>query len=530
MPDRSLSKSMMDSEFPDEIKQVLRADAAEPYPDPRLGIAVTPKQTQSTVAHPLVTIGDSLSHGFQNGAIFNTKYSWPAIVAWEMGITEFRIPTYNGFGGLPINIEWLLHRMEREYGHEVQWWELAPALFTVRHLMDQVEDWWERGRGTVLPPSRGILHNLSVYGFDARDILSYTAAYAHKRIKADRRRDGFVKQIVQNDQHIAALNVMHSAVNAKGKALSPLEAAQELGKDGIGTLVVMIGANNALSTVLRLNVTWSGDHYQDLTKKNDYSIWLPSHFEAEFKEIIKACKTIKADRIIFANVPHVTIAPIARGVARKYEPGSRYFPYYTRPWITDTQFDTKEDPHLTANQARAIDSAIDMYNQTIASAVKAARQQGHDWYLLDLCGTLDRLATRRYIDDPMARPAWWTPYELPGPLAALVPPVSTGFFNSNKEGRLRGGIFSLDGVHPTTVGYGIIAQEVINVMQGSGALFTWGNGTSPRTGPINVDFVRLLKHDTLMSDPPTSLDSSMKTIGWIDETMDLFTSLLPRNR
>ena len=38
------------------------------------------------------------------------------------------------------------------------------------------------------------------------------------------------------------------------------------------------------------------------------------------------------------------IATIARGVARKVRPGSRYFPYYTRPWIADEDFDINSDP------------------------------------------------------------------------------------------------------------------------------------------------------------------------------------------
>ena len=42
--------------------------------------------------------------------------------------------------------------------------------------------------------------------------------------------------------------------------------------------------------------------------------------------------------------------------------------------------------------------------------------------------------------------------------------------------------FSLDGVHPTTVGYGIFAQEVIRVMRRAGVEFRLPNGT-PRPDP-----------------------------------------------
>ena len=32
-----------------------------------------------------LTIGDSLTHGFQSGAIYNTRLSWPMMVAYEIG-------------------------------------------------------------------------------------------------------------------------------------------------------------------------------------------------------------------------------------------------------------------------------------------------------------------------------------------------------------------------------------------------------------------------------------------------------------
>ncbi len=96
---------------------------------------------------------------------------------------------------------------------------------------------------------------------------------------------------------------------------------------------------------------------------------------------------------------------------------------------------------------------------------------------------LDRLATRRYIESPWARPTWWTPYELPPALPRLDPVPSTRFFRSGPEGRTEGGLFSLDGVHPTTIAYGIVAQEVIKVMELAGVGFLTRDGQpAGRTG------------------------------------------------
>ncbi|HEV2349232.1 MAG TPA: hypothetical protein VG028_05230 [Terriglobia bacterium] len=48
----------------------------------------------------------------------------------------------------------------------------------------------------------------------------------------------------------------------------------------------------------------------------------------------------------------------------------------------------------------------DQYYDYITQAVWDARGAGLDWYLFDLAGLLDRLASRRYLLDPAARPAW----------------------------------------------------------------------------------------------------------------------------
>ena len=95
---------------------------------------------------------------------------------------------------------------------------------------------------------------------------------------------------------------------------------------------------------------------------------------------------------------------------------------------------------------------------------------------------LDRLATRRYIESPWARPPWWTPYELPEQLRDSIrcpTPASSG----PGGGRTDGGLFSLDGVHPTTIAYGVLAQEVMKVMELAGVAFLGRDG-KPRAGPV----------------------------------------------
>jgi hypothetical protein len=332
---------------------------------------------------------------------------------------------------------------------------------------------------------------------------------------------------VQNSSERAALRVYPMAVDPK---MTVFAAAAALGAEvgdaeaGIETLIVFLGANNVLPSVVQLKVAWSGDDYADPAAKGAYTVWRPSHFDAELQEVAEQVRQINARHVIWCTVPHVTIVPLAHGVGGgKVALGSRYFPYYTRPWITDAQFTPTRDPHLTADEARAVDCAIDQYNDAITDVVRKARgdqDQPRDWYLLDVAGILDRLAQRRYIDDPLARPSWWTPYPLPPQLDALSPRPDSQFISSDGTRRDRGGLFSLDGVHPTTVGYGILAQEFIKVMHLAGVEFRNPDG-SCRPGTPAVDFGRVIRRDTLVTTPPAVIDSSLGIVSWADEALDV---------
>jgi hypothetical protein len=515
---------------PDDV--VITTTSREPVSDPTLGISVELTRGGEP-PHRLVTIGDSLFHGFQSGAVFHTDLSVPSIIAYELGwLDQFRYPVYGGPGGLPLNIELLLRELEQRFGTRLDWWEVPLALFGARQWMDEVEDYWERGPGSAISQVTAIKHNLAMYGWDLRDALEVTARISQDRLGHPK--DDLIQQIVENDSQRAALRVYPTAPEA-ALSLTMFTAAAQLGADtaggqadhGIETLVVFLGANNALATVTQLLAVWSDDGYDDLDRKGTFTIWRPTHFSAELNKVAEQVRTISACHVIWCTVPHVTVPPIARGVGPKIEPGSRYFPYYTRPWISERDFDLRQDPHLTSQEVRAIDSAIDQYNDAIVDVVSAARTAGVDWYVYDVAGLLDRLAQRRYIDDILARPPWWQPYPLPPELQALTPVLDSRFLTGDGGGgRATGGLFSLDGVHPTTVGYGILAQELITVMRRAGVEFRLPNGAA-RPDPVTVDFTRLIRRDTLITRPPQNLTSGLGILGWADEALDFTRRSLP---
>src|SRR5215471_2997606 len=440
--------------------------------------------------HPLVTVGDSLTHGMSSAAVFRTDLSWPALVARSLG-AGFVVPAYGGpLDGLPLNLEKLLRDLQDRFGDTLNLRETIRLPLALHSLADANEDYWERGDGSRPPRTDLRYENVGIYGWDVRDCLSSTTARAMARIASHPPHDDLLGAKPDNDNDIAAASVLAPF----GSAAAQIDAAASHGHDGgIGTLVVVLGANNALGSVVRKSVVWSGPQFQDLDQKGAYTVWNPVHFQAEYAELARQLLPIPARRVLLATVPHVTVAPIAAGVnpanpGKKWREGSRYFPYYTDPWIAENDFRPDKHRHITHQQARAIDSAIDQYNDIIQDHIRRARAGGRDWHLVDLCGILDGVAYRRYLADPAARAGQqaWQPYPLPAPIADL----DTRFNRSDETGRLQGGLFGLDAVHPTTVGYGIIAQSVLDVLSAAGI---------PNPG---IDFTQLLAQDTLNSSPP----------------------------
>ena len=167
---------------------------------------------------------------------------------------------------MPLNLEYILRDLEHRYGADISPWELPLALFRARQVMDEIEDYWERGPGATAPVIAGFNHCLAVYGWDLRDALSRTAKSCETSIATPN--DSLLDQIVENNGARAALRV-YPRWNERTRTMTLLDAAAALGEDraagedhGIETLVVFLGSNNALRTVTDLSVKWSGRRLQ----------------------------------------------------------------------------------------------------------------------------------------------------------------------------------------------------------------------------------------------------------------------------
>ena len=332
-----------------------------PVTDPTLGVHVA-APTRRRWAHRLVTLGDSLTAGFQHFALFATATSWPALVAEQLGVDLAFPDLTRGPGGYPLNLEQVVRTLGRS--------PVATVAGTAAYLR-LVKHYYTRGPGSVPPDEHGRRNeNLAVWGWDLRDVLERTAASERARIGGP----GW-SPLVEDANARAAVTVLNSSRDAAGRALTPVQAARALGEDpgGIETLCVWLGSNNVLRSVVDLRTTLSGPGFRDLAAKQRYTVWTVADFTAELDALVRQVAAVDADHVLWATVPHVTIPPISHGLGGPLPECGRYFRDYARPWEDEGSFDPDVDAHLTGYQAWAVDTIVDGYNRALERVVEQAR-------------------------------------------------------------------------------------------------------------------------------------------------------------
>jgi len=453
--------------------------------------------------HLLVTLGDSLTQGFLSGAVHRTELAYPVWVAAALGRREqFTVADFRGEGGLPLNLERLLRKISAKMGKTLEWWDRVPALARAQAILDAVDGYWERGRGALPLAQPAPHHNLSVWGFELLDALTLSESACRRALPKPHA--DLSRQIPEMAMYRTARRVLNPSFAPESADWTALDCAGHLAEEGgIENLVVALGTHNALGAMTSLAVrpSESADLHR-LAHERECNLWRPEHFATLFARLADEVDALGAARVFVATVPHVTIAPVTRGVSPNGGyPRDGYFEYYTRPWIWDDEFDPGAHPHLTGDAVRAVDRCVDAYNETIRREAAARR-----WHLFDVCALFDSIAFRRHRGQP--------PFKWPRALTVAVkanPRLSylsngngavhldTRFLRTDPErpGWLRqGGLFSLDGIHPTTIGYGLIADLLLKTMKQAGA--------APKSAEI--DWRAVLAADTLINDPPALLD------------------------
>jgi hypothetical protein len=197
------------------------------------------------------------------------------------------------------------------------------------------------------------------------------------------------------------------------------------------TIVAWIGNNDALGAVLAANP----------------ALLTPvSQFQADYAALLDRLAATGATLVV-ANIPNVTVIPFltsAEKVAAEFGlpltvieqvlgigPGDFVTPD-ALPFIEQILMGKIAGPLpssviLTAAQIAQIDAAVNSYNAIIASEA-----QSHGAALVDIHGLLDLIHAHGVVENGQR--------------------LTSDFL---------GGVFSLDGVHPTNTGYAIVADEFI---------------------------------------------------------------------
>ena len=285
-------------------------------------------------------------------------------------------------GGHPIDLERVMRRLTRRYGSDVRGLEWPLAAKTIADIVDDVEDYYERGAGDEHTPHPGdveYFYNTSVRGFDVADAWKLTPAICRQEIaKANKKsgKDGFLS-VPNASFYRTALRVLNPSLDPSHDDKSQIAwLKHHASSRGVENVILWLGQNNALGTVVSLDIKQTlndGTRPVDMSHveraRADWNLWHPNDFEAEYRELLKRVKDALQDNkakkcnVFVGSVPAVTVAPLAKGVGGSfqiertvtYSEKTRrdrkycYFKYYTY-FPFEEEFAKETGTHLTGQE------------------------------------------------------------------------------------------------------------------------------------------------------------------------------------
>jgi len=480
----------------------------------------------------LFTIGDSISQGFMSGAAARTDLSYSTILAQIFKIKDYNYPHWPK-GGHPINIEDIFRKLQRKLGSEIKGpieWPIAINM--INNYIDMVEDYYERGPGNF-PISEKPFHNVSVRGFNVSASWQIKPKMCSSYIEtSDGRNDNWWGMV--DESFLRTARTVLSGGCSNGENFSQLDWLQHHHeKEGVENVILWLGANNALGTVLSLNINQTsndGKLFQngpesidyETRRKNNWNLWHPEDFRVEYEFMLNKVVNIMENnphntdyKIFIGTVPLVTIAPLIKAVGEMKDreqikvtewpvnpevPApmsedelakssdfeysySKYYPYF--PFADNFKI---TDKHLNMQQALHIDNSIRKYNRIIQELVMQTNKKlnSRRFYLVDTASILNKMALKRNRLQPT--------YKYPDYFNYIYPRIDTRYYGVSRNGEIKsGGIFSLDGVHPSAIGQGIIAYEILKVMKMAGSY----QGDPEK----DINWNRIFKNDSLYNQP-----------------------------
>lgn len=488
----------------------------------------------------LFTIGDSISQGFMSGAAANTHLSYSSLLAESLNFQDFRYMEWDERYKTKIDLERILRSLENKYGSDIKGLEWTGVLSTINNILDQAEDYFERGDGKVGKPvdsphiEKGF-HNVAVEGMDVGDAYMVTPKICKDVISNSKGNgDGYLSATSSPFYRNA-----YRVLNPKGRdgesefgdfsAVSWLKHVAE--NEGIENVCLWLGANNALGTVLNLEINQTPNDPQrvinaDRESRSKWNLWHPNDFRAEYETLLNKVMDAMSFNshddwhVFIGTVPYVTISPLAKGVGEHRKIGDPagtgkeclYYQYYTYfPFTLESGLKTGK--YLKFRDALFIDKTIIEFNKIIKELVESKNEQlgAKRLHIVDISSSLSEMAWKRNMGNPT--------YKFPDELSFIYPPLDTKYYHVNRKGVIeKGGIFSLDGIHPSAIGQGLIAWEFLKAMQ---------IARPGQMDDISLDWQKIINSDSLRNRPIKLMeelyehDGIIKFLGGIGDIISL---------
>jgi lysophospholipase L1-like esterase len=354
----------------------------------------------------LVVVGDSLSAGFQNFSLFTSAtggqtFGFAAVIAQQAGV-NLTLPTIS-YPGIPPELMLSGGQVVRAAGlgsrtNPAQATNLSVPGFTVGN--------------TLVYPYPG-----NPSPTNTIDLLSDTILGTPQ----DRFTCGPLPTALID---FLPLPSSISSLIPKGSPFIVSQAACAVALLP-STVIVSIGSNDVLQA-LTLGVAPTP----------------VSVFQSNYQLLLDALSITRAN-IVVSNVPDVTSVPFVVNATAFEAQCHASIPAgysYVVPNLGAPTFNVcTENIPLTQAQITGLQQLVIAYNGIIAAEVANLRAHGGSATVVDLNGLLKTLSTSGYQ-------------------VSFGSPATTHLLTT----AYLGGLFSLDGIHPTNTGYGILANTFIN--------------------------------------------------------------------
>lgn len=452
--------------------------------------------------HKLVVFGDSLAQGFQNGCIYRTDINFPSFIARCFNpIPDFQQPSFTAQAGIPLNLEVILRGIADEFGPNISIDDYPAALAHVFTTLKRIKKYWEGGFKDLKVERNQPYHNLAIWALAINDSWMVNEKNSREFIAEHKERYSIFGLLPEHAKYTTSRLVLNPSFKPEFELRTQIQNVRTLSEDGgIENLIVCLGHNNALGAIINLHLTWSEpEDLNSLMAFRKHSIYRPEHFEYEYRTLAQKVSEIGAERVFVPTIPYPTIPPILRGVNSHLSSNHLgYFDYYTKFWIWDEDFNPEKHPHLTKDEAIQIDFTVDEYNHIIR---KIAKENG--WYVVPMAKHVANMAYRRLGKEQLQQyPSDFIAALQRNPLTKHLVnkdgrvALTTDFIRADKKTKkiYKGGIFSLDGLHPTTIGYALMANNYRTIMKRAGVSFQ-----------KTIDWDYAIQEDTLVTYPPELL-------------------------